>query len=510
MKNLFIFFNGIFYLLILSLWISIPDEFTLNISVTIFTLTFTMILIFYSKDQLSYFYKSSFFKNLVSNVFSIILIFFILCLVNYFAFKNPFSIDVSSNKQNSLTEQSVKISKIFKEPVKVLIFSRKVQAMQLKLLIELYRLENNKITYEVIDPIVRPDLVKHYDIQKDGTVVLKHKDKKEKIDYISELNITNALLRLSRKKSSKIYYITGHGEKKLNLKQSGGLSFLKDAIVNSNFKIEEIDLRKINRIPQDANGVIIWGAISSFTEREILTLEHYKKQGGRFLVAFDVNFNKELPRRVIKMFSSWGVDIKNYVVVDHKSHFSGTNGLGPIVFKYSQTSPITRSMKEGVFFPVSTALFPKKVENVRFVSLAQSSPLPGSWADSAPRDVAKKHGMRFSPEEDISGPITLIASLEPKKVEKNQKKWKMVVFPNSTFVTNLYSRFSNQFRIVLNSLYWLEDYSEIISFNSPVLVDEPVFISSQQKGLIFYFSVIVLPLIILCMLILVYRRQRNL
>ena len=55
--------NVILYFVLIALWISIPDVLTLNISLSVFNLVLTLILIYLNREALSRYYQSNQFKK---------------------------------------------------------------------------------------------------------------------------------------------------------------------------------------------------------------------------------------------------------------------------------------------------------------------------------------------------------------------------------------------------------------------------------------------------------------
>ena len=67
--------NIILYFVLIALWISIPDELTLNIALTIFNGAITLILIFINRELLGIYYQSHQFKKLTEAITSVFLVF---------------------------------------------------------------------------------------------------------------------------------------------------------------------------------------------------------------------------------------------------------------------------------------------------------------------------------------------------------------------------------------------------------------------------------------------------
>jgi len=69
-----------------------------------------------------------------------------------------------------------------------------------------------KLSYEFIDPVKDPIRAQQANVTRDGTIVVKMDDRQEQISYISEQELTGALVRLSNPGERTIYFLTGHGE----------------------------------------------------------------------------------------------------------------------------------------------------------------------------------------------------------------------------------------------------------------------------------------------------------
>ena len=111
--------------------------------------------------------------------------------------------------------------------------------------------------------------------------------------------------------------------------------------------------------------------------------------------------------------------------------------------------------------------------------------------------------MVFNEGEDHKGPLGYLAAYE-----KENKK--MVVFGNSTFVQNSYQKFPKNFMLFLNAINWVSGEERLIAFNNPVIEDRPIFMSKNQIGVIFYFTVIFCPLMLAIAAFVLYKRRQKL
>jgi ABC-type uncharacterized transport system involved in gliding motility auxiliary subunit len=164
--------TSLLYLVMIALWISIPEELTLNLAVSVVAMAVTLVLIFLNRLPLSVYYQGQHFKKLQEAIVFFALLFCIFGVVNYWTYKHPKQLDLSIIKLNSLSDQTKNILKEMNEPLTFKMFARKNDSLAWMALLEFYRTEKNNIQIEKIDIDVRPDLVGDYHISDAATLVI--------------------------------------------------------------------------------------------------------------------------------------------------------------------------------------------------------------------------------------------------------------------------------------------------------------------------------------------------
>jgi ABC-type uncharacterized transport system involved in gliding motility auxiliary subunit len=496
--------NIILYLVVIALWISIPDMLTLNIAVTILNLALSMLLIYLNQEKFREFYQSTMFKKFTETLTTVFLVFSLLGVLNYWAFKHPFQSDFSLFKLNTLTEQTKSVVKNIPGKMVFKIFARKQESFLWYALADLYRFEKNDIAIEKIDIDVRPDLVMEYNITNEATMVIEYNGKRQYVADRDELNITNAIIKISRSSDPVVYFATGMGEADLTSKENEGLKFIYDSIRNSAIDIRSINLRTAQEIPFDAKALIVWGIKDHLTGSEVQVLEKFLARGGRLLVGLDPDLNVDANREIRNLLLKYHLNLRNDLVMDRKSFVNGSNGTIPLIENFNKNHPITKKLKGQVFFPLASSVeeylpaTKKADEKIEFLST--SSNFPDSWGETDLKEIASSKAV-FTPSKDLTGPLSIGVAYEDSKT-------KIVAFGNSTFVLNAYMKFGNNYALFLNSLSWLVDEDRLISFNLPIIQSERIFISGPQLGIIFYFTVLFSPLVCIGVAFFMYRRKR--
>jgi ABC-type uncharacterized transport system involved in gliding motility auxiliary subunit len=498
--------NSILYLVVVALWISIPDMLTLNIAVTVLAFVLTLVLIYMNREPLSVYYQSHHFKKLQETVVFFSLLFAIFGVVNYWAYKHPKQFDMSVIKLNSLSDQSQNILRELKEPIVFKMFARKNESLPWMALLEFYRAEKNSIQIEKIDIDVRPDLVGDYQISDAATLVIEYKGKRQKVTERDELNITNALIKISRNSDPVVYFVQGHQEGDIASQENESLKFIYEAARNSALDIRPINLLTTQEVPFDAKALVLWGPKTTLQPSEVGVIKKFLERKGNLMVALDPDLNGDLHENLRALLRNYKILLRNDMVMDRKSFVNGSNGSIPLVDHFEAENEITKNFKGQIFFPLVSSIEPIPDEVVPGVKgtvkvLAASTPFPDSWGETSLKEVAAQQ-MSYTQGQDRPGPLALAVTYDGPDN-------RIVAFGNSTFVINAYSKFGSNYVFFLNSLSWAVGEDRLISFNLPIVQSEPVFISAPQLGIIFYFSVLFSPLILFGLAVFMYRRKRD-
>ena len=156
-----------------------------------------------------------------NSIVSTIIFLAILVLIVLIAERKPLRMDLTETGSFSLSGQTRNILNQIDKPIEVKVFiSASGPSAQskdkTKDLLDTYCYYNKNIKYEFVDPDAQPEITRRYEIKTYGTIVLEGYDKKQAVQTADEENITNALLKLTRKEQKKIYFLIGHGEHSLS------------------------------------------------------------------------------------------------------------------------------------------------------------------------------------------------------------------------------------------------------------------------------------------------------
>lgn len=494
--------NGVLYLVIIFMWLSIPDETLLNGATTAFNLFLSALLIILKRQRFKVFYESNQFKLTVDTLVNGVLVFFILALLNFWSFKYPWQKDFSLFQLNTLTAQTKEVVSKVDGPLEFKVFARKNEAMLWMPILDLYRFVKSDIKIEKINIELRPDLVSQYNIQNDSTLVIEYKGRRQFVTTRDELNVTNAIIRLTRLVDPVIYFVVGHGEADIESSENEGMKLVLESVRNTAIDVRPLNLSSAQEIPFDAKAVIVWGPKTPFMDSELAILKRYFQRGGGLVFALDPDLNERKFTNVENFLSEIGLIYHHNLIYDRKNFVNGSNGSVPIASTFLPDHILTKDFKGQIFFPLASSVGIRKTEDstLDLKELVFSSEAPQSWGETDKKEIASE-AVFYTEGKDRPGPLSFIVSAEGPKN-------RILLFGNSSFALNAYVKFSSNMNFFINTMSWIVGEDRLVSFNLPIIQSEQIFISDNQLGVVFYFSVIFAPLLLIVLSIYIYRRRR--
>ncbi len=222
---------------------------------------------------------------------------------------NPTDIDLTKEKLYTLTETSKnEIAKLPEEDKITMYLFDYPESSSVVDLAKQYTKVNPNITVEVVASSERQDLANLYGIEPEYNYVLimcgdKHKlySRYDFSSYnslgdtvdITEQRFTNGIISVSSNgETIPVYILTGHGEYTTDTQ----LMTLKTYLELENYEIKNLDLLVEEKIPENAQGLIIASPQTDITEVERDKIKDYINNGGNILWMNDsFSSEKEMP-----------------------------------------------------------------------------------------------------------------------------------------------------------------------------------------------------------------------
>lgn len=441
----------------------------------------------------------------------ILLVLVLLSAVNYLAAKKYKTFDFSSARVNSLSEQSKTLLKNLNEDLKVLYFYKKgtegVEENRRAFieLIKKYQDQSDRVKLSFVEVNENPKLAEQYGVNKgSGLVFVEFKERKNKIEKIDEQELTGAIVKVTREKDKKIYFLIGHRERDFEeAKEATGLNAFKKMLEGNRYVVNPLNLSQVPAVPSDADLVIVAGPEQSLLDQEVKSLTEYLKKGGSALFAI----KGKLDAGLSGLLSSIGVQIVPHFVVQVMETPLGkaVNPQVTPVNDFSTSQEITKPFGRGEFvvmrLPSSISKGSVPV-GITFNELIRTNSQAMAFQDTNFKGGA------------IPGPFVMGALLSGKfpgaiaAAEGTSKDFTAVVFSDVDFLSNqlLYKNLNRD--LALNSVAFLAKEENIISI-TPKEVDVSQLQMTETQFYLFVFGFIIpLPLLLISASgVLWYRRR---
>lgn len=441
----------------------------------------------------------------------------LLAAVNYLSTRYNYRFDLTAEGVYSLAPQSVNVVKQLEKPLKLYGFFQGGENPAARHLYESYAYASPLVSYELVDPERHPELAEKFKVAVMNTTRVQYggdDGEGANVTELSEQALTNAIIRVTKETSKTVVFLDGHGEGNPDdLESGGGMGAFKQALEGDGYRVRKLLLAAEEKVPDDANVLIIAGPTRPLVAHEIDQIKAYVGRGGRVLLMFRAP-TPELAgseQGLVKLAADWGVKAGNDIVVDQVVRlFAGPAlGLSPIVASYGD-HPITRDFKERTLFPMTRSIEPElsPKPGLAVVEIARTSDT--SWAETDLAGVFQRQEATLD-SDDLRGPVAVAAAVEADLAEL---KWgegtaRMVVVGSTDFVVNQYiNNFFNR-DFAVNVVSWLAGEESGISIRPRTLRASRFRLTVDQFEIVFALSVLLLPQLLLIAGIAVWWSRRN-
>lgn len=342
----------------------------------------------------------------------------ILVLINIFAHRYDHRWDLSEEGVYSLTSQSSKVITGLQKPLKLVALrgNPSVSDQEIERLFELYRFANrSKVTTEFINPRAKPHLVEQYDMKPGNVIYLEYGDgdsiSVSRINDATEEAMTNAVIKLTRGVSKKIYVLEGHGGPAIKSSSPDGLEEFSSALKDEHFTVEGLVLSSMESVPADAAAVLVINPRSAMLAQEKQMLKNYADNGGRLLLVTDL----QSPPDIAELADYFGIEVRSDVVLDRMPRVIG-GSPAHLVTRNWGTHELGKGMGENhiVLFRLASSLAKKASAEGSGATLSEIvSSETSTWGETNLNALFNSEKPTAALEEnDHKGPLPLAMAYE--------------------------------------------------------------------------------------------------
>lgn len=470
----------------------------------------------------------------------IILSFIVVLEIGFITLRNPLRVDLSKRKFYNLSPRTLSVLDKVGRNVKIIVLFSKEDpennnpqkekemeelSLDMRNLLEEYQSRSRYVSVEWVNPYddtsyTRDLAIKYNLVNPDGTVNLPvvvfdlddgektttvrlgdivEKERSEDgtqtviASFKGEQAFTSAIHELLFDGDSKVYFLTGHGERSISdTDPLWGLSALRSVAPRENMELAELVLASENAIPEDADVLVIAGPTENVELHDLNLIEGYLNQGGRLLVLLNDGAETGLE----PLLERWQIRAVNVVVSDP----SASQDRSDVVVghaRFNMQHPITKALvaeELDIVFYKPQIVIPVEGNPPE----TQTSELFNPWE----RSYVEVEGQRIAPclgataEREVRRELGGQAALS-----------RVVVIGDSDFISNAGFPVGGNSELFMASLNWLLDRDIVIS-PKPVEEVRPNLTRKQIVNL-FWINVAGIPAIAIVLTLAAWYRRRK-
>jgi ABC-type uncharacterized transport system involved in gliding motility auxiliary subunit len=287
-----------------------------------------------------------------SALVSTALVLVILGLLAFLSTRYHRRFDWSEAGVHSLSDQTEKVLAGLEGEVEAVAFYAPLDVRPVRELLDRYAYESPRFQVTYVDPNERPELLAKYEVAPEklgqGLVRIGLGSESVEVSEVSEENVTNAMVKLSRTGEKKVYFLEGHNEHAIDGEAAGkkeGYERAADALRNENYAVEKLLLATKGEVPADADVVVVAGPTRPLLPAERQALRGYLERGGALFALLDPRAQTDLVDDV----RSWGVNLGDDIVVDRQLALFG-RATTPFAGNYARSHEITKDLRDTTLF----------------------------------------------------------------------------------------------------------------------------------------------------------------
>lgn len=298
------------------------------------------------------------------------------------------------------------------------------------------------------------------------------------VSFDGEGAVTSAIDYVVNEDQPKLYVLEGHGEAELS-------AVFREQLEKENMELNSFSLLTAKTVPEDADGILIYGPSSDISAEEKELLAEYVSGGGKLMVLAGPVEDGTLTN-LYGILKDYGVEAADGVVVDtDRGHyaFQAPYVLLPDLAENEITDPL---MKENYYaiMPIAQGLMVQDTESGQVTELLTTSELSFSKADGYGLSSYEKE------EGDTDGPFALAVSVAA------ENEGRIVWFASSHFLDEMYNAYSSgaNLDLAMNAVSSLIGESEAVAIRSKSLNYNYLTISDATASFLKMMMIAVFPL----------------
>jgi len=404
--------------------------------------------------------------------------------------------DLTANASNTLSIASQKILATLPESITITAYIKETNLQkQIAQLLNKYSRFKNDIDISFIDPNSVPEKARELNIGPQGAIIVEYQGRKEKITFLDESTLSNALLQLANTNEHWISFLTGHGERAPAGKSNFDLGLFGKKLGEHKIKALTVNLAQLSAIPDNSALLVIAAPAVALLAGELNIIIDYIDQGGNLLLLTDPK-----NQQTTEIEELLGIHKLSGTIVDTRSDLYGIDDPTFVLVSEYSRHPITRNFNSITVFPVAAAL--ETTEESPFNTEPIISSVLRSWTETG--EISGN--IRFDVDsEEREGPLTIAYALTRDFSDKKQQR--IVVMGDGDFLSNAFLGNVGNSELGFRIINWLTHDDQFIEIPIKIAPGKSLQLSKTSIAVIGLWFLFGLPLLLIITGFIIWRKR---
>lgn len=485
-----------------------PEYFSFKLTAFLFLVGLSVVA-YQVRDGFSKKSKRMYSREQLYLAIQFVLIFFATCLLHNLNKRQHWGVDATHQKLYQVKSSTNEIvSELTKQgTLKLTFWGTREHWRQYEDLLLFYKSNSSKLSLEWINPDKNPEKAKNIQGRTLPLLLAEFQDKRQWIDPIDEWTMGLAFKGFMKTHHKMLCFLNTHQTVDIQSKEVDGYSEFKDFLQSEGYKIQNFNLDSDTDFSH-CDLAIIAGAKDDFLGAEI---QHLKSLSQKIplVVAMDPWAKDVVLKNLRNWLKTFGLESFGTPVMDQTVVELGEEPINVLWESTNHTHDVAwqrlNEVRGRTLWQLTTAFsvaknLPTKTES-KIVPLVWTQAFPGTWQEKDWSEITSGKVV-FKENDDLKGPLLLALQIQ------GSEKENIVVLGTSRVWMNGFAGYSANFsfgRAVMMTL--LKDNN----VNMPIvtLKEEKLLLHRDQANLIFYFSIIIVPLLMLFFAYLIFKKNNQ-
>lgn len=399
--------------------------------------------------------------------------------------------DLTANQRLTLSEQTKQVLRTLRSDVEITGFFARGsgEALGFRDLLDQYQRESGHIDVRLFDPDAEPGIAQRFGLREYGTVFVDHRGRRTETHVVAEIELTSAILRVTRGAPKRICALEGHGEHAFDDATPVGYSRLAETLLANNTELVPLDLARRVGDLATCRVVAVGGPSVDLLPDEVAQLGRWLDRGGKLLAMVDPSSATDLA----PLLADRGIRPQPGLVLDPGASLPGDPAT-LLVRRFPSLNPVGRGLAQLVLPEAGVA----SVHDDAAAGLTTSA--VATTGSDAERVVAAVPAEPRRQRLDEPGAVVTAADLS-RVVGQGRSarihRTRIVWIGDSDFASNAFLDLVSNRQLVLNAVNWLLLDEDLISIGAPPVDFRELLLTRGQRNRLLAVTSVAMPLAVL-------------